>query len=97
MLGESARTSADALRYFESYSKAIAAIGDAAAGRPAFEAPSISIKLSALHPRYEVANEERVRRELLPASRRWRCRPRRATSASRSTPRKPTGSNCRST
>ena len=67
MLGESARTSADALRYFESYSKAIAAIGKAAAGRPAFEAPSISIKLSALHPRYEVANEQRVRNELLPA------------------------------
>ncbi len=67
MLGESARTSADALRYFDSYSKAIAAIGDSAAGRPPFIAPSISIKLSALHPRYEVANEDRVRRELLPA------------------------------
>jgi RHH-type proline utilization regulon transcriptional repressor/proline dehydrogenase/delta 1-pyrroline-5-carboxylate dehydrogenase len=66
MLGESARSSADALRYFESYS------GDRRhrrrrAGRPAFEAPSISIKLSALHPRYEVANEDRVRHELLPA------------------------------
>ena len=67
MLGEAARSSADALRYFQSYSTAIAAIGDAAAGRPAFAAPSISIKLSALHPRYEVANEERVRQELLPA------------------------------
>ncbi|MCP5228983.1 bifunctional proline dehydrogenase/L-glutamate gamma-semialdehyde dehydrogenase PutA [Accumulibacter sp.] len=67
MLGEAARTSADALRYFDSYSKAIAAIGEAASGRPPFIAPSISIKLSALHPRYEVANEERVRRELLPA------------------------------
>ncbi|MBP6707604.1 MAG: bifunctional proline dehydrogenase/L-glutamate gamma-semialdehyde dehydrogenase PutA [Candidatus Accumulibacter sp.] len=67
MLGESARSSADALRYFESYSAAIAAIGDASAGRPAFEAPSISIKLSALHPRYEVAQEDRVRHELLPA------------------------------
>jgi RHH-type proline utilization regulon transcriptional repressor/proline dehydrogenase/delta 1-pyrroline-5-carboxylate dehydrogenase len=67
MLGEAARTSADALRYFDSYSKAIAAIGDSASGRPPFIAPSISIKLSALHPRYEVANEERVRRELLPA------------------------------
>ncbi|MCP5247809.1 MAG: bifunctional proline dehydrogenase/L-glutamate gamma-semialdehyde dehydrogenase PutA [Candidatus Accumulibacter sp.] len=67
MLGESARTSANALRYFDSYSKAIAAIGDSAAGRPPFIAPSISIKLSALHPRYEVANEDRVRRELLPA------------------------------
>ena len=67
MLGEAARTSADALRYFDSYSKAIAAIGDAASGQPPFIAPSISIKLSALHPRYDVANEERVRRELLPA------------------------------
>ncbi|NMQ28243.1 bifunctional proline dehydrogenase/L-glutamate gamma-semialdehyde dehydrogenase PutA [Candidatus Accumulibacter phosphatis] len=67
MLGEAARTSADALRYFDSYSKAIAAIGDSASGRPPFIAPSISIKLSALHPRYEVANEERARRELLPA------------------------------
>ncbi|MEF8702405.1 MAG: bifunctional proline dehydrogenase/L-glutamate gamma-semialdehyde dehydrogenase PutA [Candidatus Accumulibacter sp. UW26] len=66
MLGESARSGADALRYFESYRAAIRAIGDAAAGRPAFEAPSISIKLSALHPRYEVANEDRVRHELLP-------------------------------
>jgi RHH-type proline utilization regulon transcriptional repressor/proline dehydrogenase/delta 1-pyrroline-5-carboxylate dehydrogenase len=65
MLGESARSSADALRYFESYRAAIRAIGDAAAGRPAYEAPSISIKLSALHPRYEVANEDRVRHELL--------------------------------
>ncbi|MQM30694.1 MAG: bifunctional proline dehydrogenase/L-glutamate gamma-semialdehyde dehydrogenase, partial [Candidatus Accumulibacter phosphatis] len=67
MLGEAARTSADALRYFDSYSKAIAAIGDAASGRPPFIAPSISIKLSALHPRYDVASEDRVRRELLPA------------------------------
>ncbi len=67
MLGESARTTADALRYFESYSQAIAAIGQAAAGRPEFAAPSISIKLSALHPRYEVAKAERVRRELVPA------------------------------
>jgi RHH-type proline utilization regulon transcriptional repressor/proline dehydrogenase/delta 1-pyrroline-5-carboxylate dehydrogenase len=67
MLGEAARTSADALRYFDSYSKAIAAIGDAASGRPPFIAPSISIKLSALHPRYDVASEDRARRELLPA------------------------------
>jgi RHH-type proline utilization regulon transcriptional repressor/proline dehydrogenase/delta 1-pyrroline-5-carboxylate dehydrogenase len=67
MLGEAARTSADALRYFDSYSKAIAAIGDAASGHPPFIAPSISIKLSALHPRYDVASEDRARRELLPA------------------------------
>lgn len=67
MLGEAARTGADALRYFETYAKAIDAIGGAAGGRPALEAPSVSIKLSALHPRFEVANEARVRRELLPA------------------------------
>lgn len=67
MLGEASRTTADALRYFETYSKAIEAIGAAADGRPALEAPSVSIKLSALHPRYEVNNEERVRHELLPA------------------------------
>ncbi|MCM8595729.1 bifunctional proline dehydrogenase/L-glutamate gamma-semialdehyde dehydrogenase PutA [Accumulibacter sp.] len=67
MLGESARTGADALRYFESYCAAIAAIGDESAGRPVFQAPSISIKLSALHPRYEVAQEQRARHELLPA------------------------------
>ncbi len=66
MLGESARSSADALRYFESYSTAIAAIGRAADGRSIFAAPSISIKLSALHPRYEAAQEARVRYELLP-------------------------------
>jgi len=67
MLGEASRTTADALRYFETYSTAIEAIGAAAGGRPALEAPSVSIKLSALHPRYEASNEERVRRELLPA------------------------------
>ncbi|MBP6711609.1 MAG: bifunctional proline dehydrogenase/L-glutamate gamma-semialdehyde dehydrogenase PutA [Propionivibrio sp.] len=67
MLGEAARTGADALKYFETYMSAIEVIGAAAAGRPALEAPSVSIKLSALHPRYEVANEERMRRELWPA------------------------------
>ena len=67
MLGESARTAQDALHYFESYSDAIAAIGQAADGRPALEAPSISIKLSALHPRYEVAQEARVHAELFPS------------------------------
>jgi len=66
MLGEAARTAADALRYFELYGMAIDAIGAAGGGRPALEAPSVSIKLSALHPRYEVANEEGIRRELWP-------------------------------
>ena len=67
MLGEAARCTNDALRYFESYSAAIESIGAAAGGRPVLAAPSISIKLSALHPRYEVANRDRVRRELWPA------------------------------
>ena len=50
MLGEAARTEADAARYFRAYTDAVAAVGrDPAAGH------SISVKLSALHPRYEVA------------------------------------------
>lgn len=61
MLGEAARTPADALRYYEIYGRAIDVIGAAADGRPALEAPSVSIKLSAMHPRYETANEEGVR------------------------------------
>lgn len=68
MLGEASRTAADALRYFETYTQAIEAIGAAAGGRPVLEAPSVSIKLSALHPRFEVANEEGIRRELWPAA-----------------------------
>src|SRR5216684_3012160 len=67
MLGESARTEADARRYFASYGAAIAAIGKAVAGRSVIEAPGISVKLSALHPRYEEAQRERALRELLPA------------------------------
>ncbi|MCK6411600.1 MAG: bifunctional proline dehydrogenase/L-glutamate gamma-semialdehyde dehydrogenase PutA [Azonexus sp.] len=66
MLGEAARTSEDALRYYESYTRAIAAIGQAANGLPPLAAPSISVKLSALHPRYEASQHERVLRELLP-------------------------------
>jgi RHH-type transcriptional regulator, proline utilization regulon repressor / proline dehydrogenase / delta 1-pyrroline-5-carboxylate dehydrogenase len=67
MLGEAARTTADALRYRAAYSQAIAAIGKAAAGRDIAAAPEISVKLSALHPRYEIAQRERVMRELLPS------------------------------
>jgi RHH-type transcriptional regulator, proline utilization regulon repressor / proline dehydrogenase / delta 1-pyrroline-5-carboxylate dehydrogenase len=66
MLGEAARTAADAARYHAAYTAAIAAIGQAAAGRSVEAAPGISIKLSALHPRYEMAQRERVMRELLP-------------------------------
>jgi len=68
MLGEGARTEADAKRYLASYAAAIDAI---AAHRPAAtascaERDGISVKLSALHPRYEDAQHERVMAELVP-------------------------------
>ena len=66
MLGEAARTMADADRYFDSYAHAIRALGKAAAGRGPEEAPGVSVKLSALHPRYEFAQGDRVMAELLP-------------------------------
>jgi RHH-type proline utilization regulon transcriptional repressor/proline dehydrogenase/delta 1-pyrroline-5-carboxylate dehydrogenase len=66
MLGEAARTAADAKRYFEAYEKAIAAIGKASAGKGPIKGPGISIKLSALHPRYEFAQRQRVMTELVP-------------------------------
>ena len=53
MLGEAAKTHADAERYRLAYLDAIGAIGRAAAGRGPIEGPGISVKLSALHPRYE--------------------------------------------
>src|SRR5690606_2038182 len=66
MLGEGARTAADAERYFAAYANAIEAIG-ARAGNAALPArPGISVKLSALHPRYEAVSRERVLRELTP-------------------------------
>jgi RHH-type proline utilization regulon transcriptional repressor/proline dehydrogenase/delta 1-pyrroline-5-carboxylate dehydrogenase len=67
MLGEAALTAADAARYFDSYSAAIDSIGDSVES-PAdvFSAPSISVKLSALHPRYEFSQQDRVMRELVP-------------------------------
>ncbi len=66
MLGEAARTAKDAERYFESYRKAIAAIGKEAKGRGVIDAPGISIKLSALHPRYELAKHEEVVAAVVP-------------------------------
>jgi RHH-type proline utilization regulon transcriptional repressor/proline dehydrogenase/delta 1-pyrroline-5-carboxylate dehydrogenase len=66
MLGEGARTSADAERYFESYSTAIDAIGQSARAPGLPERPGISVKLSALHPRYEAISHDRVMRELPP-------------------------------
>ena len=66
MLGEAATTAADAKRYLADYEKAIHAIGKAANGRGIYEGPGISIKLSALHPRYSRAQSARVMNELLP-------------------------------
>ena len=66
MLGEAATTAADAARYQAAYEQAIHAIGKAAARRGIYEGPGISIKLSALHPRYSRAQAERVTEELLP-------------------------------
>jgi RHH-type proline utilization regulon transcriptional repressor/proline dehydrogenase/delta 1-pyrroline-5-carboxylate dehydrogenase len=66
MLGEAARTAGDAARYDRSYRDAIAAIGRASAGRGPIEGPGISVKLSALHPRYEFAQSARVMAELVP-------------------------------
>lgn len=66
MLGEAATTAADAQRYYRDYETAIHAIGRASAGRGIYDGPGISIKLSALHPRYVRAQSERVMNELLP-------------------------------
>jgi len=66
MLGEAAMTAADAARYFDAYAKAIAAIGKANAGKGHIDADGISVKLSALHPRYEFAQADRAIKELAP-------------------------------
>jgi RHH-type proline utilization regulon transcriptional repressor/proline dehydrogenase/delta 1-pyrroline-5-carboxylate dehydrogenase len=66
MLGEGARTQQDAQRYLKSYEHAIDVIGAAAAGRPAEESSSISIKLSALESRYSLLQHERVMQRLVP-------------------------------
>jgi RHH-type proline utilization regulon transcriptional repressor/proline dehydrogenase/delta 1-pyrroline-5-carboxylate dehydrogenase len=66
MLGEGARTAADAERYFLSYARAIEAIGCTAGNARLPDRPGISVKLSALHPRYEAISRERVLRELTP-------------------------------
>ena len=66
MLGEAATTAADALRYYARYEQAIHAIGKTGAGRGIYEGPGISIKLSALHPRYTRLQQKRVMAELLP-------------------------------
>ncbi len=66
MLGEAALTEADAQRYMRSYENAIHAIGRASNGQGVVGGPGISIKLSALHPRYSRAQHQRMLDELLP-------------------------------
>jgi RHH-type proline utilization regulon transcriptional repressor/proline dehydrogenase/delta 1-pyrroline-5-carboxylate dehydrogenase len=66
MLGEGARTRADADRYLESYEHAIDVIGASAAGRRPQQCSSISIKLSALEPRYSLLQRDRVLARLVP-------------------------------
>jgi len=66
MLGEGARNAADAARYFDSYANAIAAIGASAGNDALPRRPGISVKLSALHPRFEPLSRERVLKELTP-------------------------------
>ncbi|MCG8691481.1 MAG: bifunctional proline dehydrogenase/L-glutamate gamma-semialdehyde dehydrogenase PutA, partial [Minwuiales bacterium] len=66
MLGEAARTMPDAERYFRAYAEAIRTIGESAVGNGPANRPGISVKLSALHPRYEFGQRGRVMAELLP-------------------------------
>jgi len=66
MLGEGARTAADAERYFNSYASAIEAIGRAAGASRLPDRPGISVKLSALHPRFDALSRRRVMLELVP-------------------------------
>jgi RHH-type transcriptional regulator, proline utilization regulon repressor / proline dehydrogenase / delta 1-pyrroline-5-carboxylate dehydrogenase len=66
MLGEAAVTADQAARYMTDYEQAIRAIGRASAGRGVQDGPGISVKLSALHPRYSRTQLERVQAELYP-------------------------------
>ena len=66
MLGEGARTDDDAKRYFAAYAGALERVGDAADGRGTRAGSGVSVKLSALHPRYEFAQRGRVFEELYP-------------------------------
>jgi RHH-type proline utilization regulon transcriptional repressor/proline dehydrogenase/delta 1-pyrroline-5-carboxylate dehydrogenase len=64
MLGEGARTQKDADDYFDAYAQAIKTIGKAAKGKGPRKSPGISVKLSAIHPRYEFTHRERVMEEI---------------------------------
>ncbi|WP_240233002.1 bifunctional proline dehydrogenase/L-glutamate gamma-semialdehyde dehydrogenase PutA [Devosia lacusdianchii] len=69
MLGEAARTGEDAARYFDAYARAIASLAPHCIASSVRENPGISVKLSALHPRYEFAQRHRVMTELVEATR----------------------------
>jgi RHH-type proline utilization regulon transcriptional repressor/proline dehydrogenase/delta 1-pyrroline-5-carboxylate dehydrogenase len=66
MLGEAALTAKDAADYFDAYASAIGAIAGGSHSDNIRRNPGISVKLSALHPRYEVAQSDRVMKELVP-------------------------------
>ena len=66
MLGEAARTEEDAKRYYRAYQEAIHAIGAVANNQGPIRSPGVSVKLSALHPRYEFAQQQRVLDVLVP-------------------------------
>jgi len=66
MLGEAARTQPDAARYYQAYRDAIAEIGAATKGQGPIDSAGISVKLSALHPRYEFALRDRALAEITP-------------------------------
>lgn len=79
MLGEAARTKADAARYLASYRHALEAVSRSAAPAALTRRPSLSIKLSALHPRFEFAKRARLEAELLPLLRAFLARAREAS------------------
>jgi len=66
MLGEAAKTDADAMQYHLAYSRAITAIATACTNDDTRKNPGISVKLSALHPRYELPQKDRALQELVP-------------------------------
>ena len=66
MLGEAAMTEADAQRYFNDYLHAIEEVGKDAAGRTIYNGNSVSVKLSAIHPKYSRAKYDRTINELYP-------------------------------
>src|ERR1700721_731932 len=80
MLGEGARTAADAERYFNAYASAIEAIGASAGSRPLPDRPGISIKLSALNPRSKAWSGKRFISDLVPGWLDWAGRRKATTS-----------------